>query len=467
LLKLPFDFHQEDGKPGDLMKPQPIFGKAEEINAGSDAAEIFARWVTASDNQHFNTVIVNRLWKKMFGIALLDQFDDMTDKSQSALPELEAHLEKLVISLHYDMRAFLAIIASTRTYQSAVMHDEVARGDAFHFQAPVLRRMTAEQVWDSIVALANHEPDARDLKRELRNGRRIGVSQMACDAYLNFDGTKLLDMAYARLQAELDLEKRDKAVKEELIVAKRNGDKAREIDLRHQEGAIDRERGETYVKDFIMPILTNLANTKAGPEAKIVEDELYKMNANPRVMQTETWKRLYVPGYGPAPKTAAQMAAEAEAEKQKLIALARKLGVPEKEQADFMSYCGRGKTEWLRASELDSPAPRGHFLRTMGQSDRDFVENANPNASIPQALALMNGELISRACLLSPYSPLMVSIQQCTAPEAKVEAAYLSLLSRKPTAQEKLIWSKAATSNDSIDHLIYALLNTKQFLFIQ
>ena len=26
--------------------------------------------------------------------------------------------------------------------------------------------MTAEQVWDSVVALANHEPDARDLARE-------------------------------------------------------------------------------------------------------------------------------------------------------------------------------------------------------------------------------------------------------------------------------------------------------------
>ena len=43
----------------------------------------------------------------------------------------------------------------------------------------------------------------------------------------------------------------------------------------------------------------------------------------------------------------------------------------------------------------------------MGQSDRDFVENANPNAAIPQALALMNSDLVSTKGVLSPFSPLM------------------------------------------------------------
>lgn len=468
VLKLPVDFHQDDGKPGDLMKPKPIFGSAPEINSGTDSAEVFARWMTSTENERFTKVIVNRLWKKLFGLALIEPLDDMTDETRAALPEVQTHLEKLMISLGYDMRAFLAVVANTKAYQSAVLREEIANGEVCHFQGPVLRRMTAEQIWDSVVALASHDPDARDLKREERNARRIGVSQMACDAYLNFDGTKLVDMAYDRLQAELALEKRDKAVKEALIVAKRNGDKAKEIELRHEEGFIDRERGETFVKDFIMPILMNLAKLKGGPNAKITEDETYKMNANPRVLQTETWKRLYLPGYGPAPKTTAQLAAAAEAEKQRLTEFATKMGFPEKDHAKFFAYCGRAKTEWLRASELESPAPRGHFLRTMGQSDRDFVENANPSASIPQALALMNGELISDSCLLSPYSPLMTSINQFNSPESQMEAVYISLLSRKPTAREKAIWeSSVRPEQNGIQQLIYALLNSKQFLFVQ
>ena len=33
--------------------------------------------------------------------------------------------------------------------------------------------------------------------------------------------------------------------------------------------------------------------------------------------------------------------------------------------------------DMVRASELQSPAPAGHFLREFGQSDRDQIENAN------------------------------------------------------------------------------------------
>jgi hypothetical protein len=50
----------------------------------------------------------------------------------------------------------------------------------------------------------------------------------------------------------------------------------------------------------------------------------------------------------------------------------------------------------------------------------------------------------------------------------KADAVYLALLARKPTAQERAKLP-AANGGDSktIESLIYALLNTKQFMFIQ
>ena len=460
VLKLPFDFHQADGKPGDVMRPGPIFGTAPVLKSGDDSADVFARWVTSPENPRFTRVIVNRLWRKLFGVALTEPLDDLRDGANAMVPAVEQRLTRLLVELRYDLKAFLAVVANTRAYQSAVTPGEFNRGEeTYHFTGPLLRRLSAEQVWDSLVALASYEPDARDLAREARDARRIAVSHMACDAYLNFDGTELVDMAYARLQAELALQKRETAVKEALIVAKRAGAKRKEVELRHQEGDLDRERGETFVKDFIMPILTNLARKKAGPDAKVTVDETYKVNPNPRVLPTETWKRLHVPGYGPAPKTAAQLAAEAQAEKARLAALALQLGYTEQECAGFVAYCDKAGVEWRRASELDSPAPRGHFLRTMGQSDRDFVENANPNASIPQALALMNGDLSSTKGVLSPFSPLMHTVARAG---DKTAAVYLALLSRPPTAAERARLAGAAPAD-----LLHALLNTKQFLFIQ
>ena len=159
-----------------------------------------------------------------------------------------------------------------------------------------------------------------------------------------------------------------------------------------------------------------------------------------------------------------QLDADAKAEQQSLTALATKLGYAEKDSASFIAHCERANAEWVRASELDSPAPRGHFLRTMGQSDRDFVENANPNAAIPQALALMNSDLVSTKGVLSPFSPLMNFVNRAATPEARTEAAFLALLSRKPTAAEMAAFSKTSASTED---LIYALLNTKQFMFIQ
>lgn len=466
VLKLPTDFKQDDGKPGDVMTPAPIFGTAPTLPPGEDSVEVFAGWVTSPENPTFTKVIVNRLWKRMFGVALIEPIDDLRDDTTAMVPELQTYLEKLMIAEKYDMRALLAVIANTRAYQSAVSADEFNRGDAFHFQGPVLRRMTAEQVWDSLVALGSYEPDARDLEREAREARKVAVSHMAYDAYANFDGVKLVEMAYARLASEKEWDVRDKSVKQALIVAKRTGDHKEELRLRREEGALRREHGEAMVRDFLMPIIENLAKLKTGPDAKPIVDELYQMNTNPAVLSTETWRKMYVPGYGPAPKTAAQLTAESMAKERRLGDLAAELGLRPEKHAAFIAYCKKAADEWKRAAELDSPAPRGHFLRTMGQSDREFVENANPNASIPQALVMMNGQLLGENGLLSPYSPLMQAVSRA-APEDRFQTVYLALLGRRPTAAEREIWSAAEGNGSTTADLVYALLNTKQFLFIQ
>lgn len=464
VLKLPFDFHQANGKPGDVMTPRPIFGRVEEPSPSDDRAEIFARWVTSPENSAFTKVIVNRLWKKMLGVALIEPLDELRDDTTAMVPELEEYLERLMVAQHYDMRALLAVIANTRAYQSTVSTGEFERGSPYHFTGPVLRRMTAEQIWDSLVALASYEPDARDLAREAREERRVQISHMVCDAYLNYDGKATVDLGYASLASENVIQAKEKVAREAEIEAKRKGDKTRETELRREIGRLERDRNEAYVRDFLMPLITNLAQKKTGSSAKFSIDETYKMNANPAVFAVETWRKMHVPGYGPAPKTAAQIEAEAQAEKQRITALATQLGYADKDCPAFAAYCEKARGEWMRASELESPAPRGHFLRTMGQSDRDFVENANPNASIPQALALMNGDLISTKGVLSPFSPLMHAVAHTS---EKVDAVYLALLTRKPTAQERANLLGAGASGKTIEGLIYALLNTKQFIFIQ
>lgn len=121
---------------------------------------------------------------------------------------------------------------------------------------------------------------------------------------------------------------------------------------------------------------------------------------------------------------------------------------------------------WLRAAEIDSPAPRGHYLREFGQSDREVIQNANTDASVAQTLVLMNSQLLPQ--VMNKYSALMLSLNKQQYHDEKVTTAYMTLLSRQPTEQEREIWRKAADRGlTEMEDLLYALINTQQFIFIQ
>jgi len=138
----------------------------------------------------------------------------------------------------------------------------------------------------------------------------------------------------------------------------------------------------------------------------------------------------------------------------------------EKERRNYINSRERMARETLRAAEQESPAPRGHYLREFGQSDRETIENANNEASVPQALAMMNGSLLPQ--ILSSHSQLMLTVNKAPYPDEKVDAAYMTILSRKPSATEKAAWLKAQESGlTGMDDLIFSLLNTQQFIFIQ
>jgi hypothetical protein len=62
----------------------------------------------------------------------------------------------------------------------------------------------------------------------------------------------------------------------------------------------------------------------------------------------------------------------------------------------------------------------------------------------------------------------MLTVNKAPYPDEKVDAAYMTILSRKPSATEKATWLKAQESGlNGMDDLIFSLLNTQQFIFIQ
>jgi hypothetical protein len=120
-----------------------------------------------------------------------------------------------------------------------------------------------------------------------------------------------------------------------------------------------------------------------------------------------------------------------------------------------------------RASELESPAPRGHFLREFGQSDREVIDNAADHASVPQALNLLNGPLVE--ALTNPFAVFGSRLHEAGESEEKIAMIFQAMLTREPTDSERdLALSSVEEHGDSAyEGIVWALLNTQQFIFVQ
>jgi hypothetical protein len=146
------------------------------------------------------------------------------------------------------------------------------------------------------------------------------------------------------------------------------------------------------------------------------------------------------------------------------------LGIKDpKSRKSYANYVKGLNSTWSRAAELPSPAPRGHFLREFGQSDRDVIENASDEASVPQALTIMNGSIGSN--VTSAWSVLSLNLRKVKTTDEKIDTLFLSLYSRRPTAKEREVLTQRiesyATSKTLWEDLILAALSTQQFIFVK
>ncbi len=174
-IQLPHDYAYEDAKPGDVVAPKTLFGKPLDQRPDETPRQAFARWLVDKDNPRFAVVIANRLWKQVFGMGQIEPIDDMLDETKAENPELMAFLESEMKRLNFNMKEYLRILLNTEAYQRQACNEEVPPGVPYHYPGPMLRRMTAEQVWDSFLTLAVVDPgEYREIDSKART-QRIGL----------------------------------------------------------------------------------------------------------------------------------------------------------------------------------------------------------------------------------------------------------------------------------------------------
>ena len=179
-IRLPKDYHYDDAKPNQIVTAKSIMGEKIEItdveliqqknkknkkrrkkSAGIakpiGSRKVFADWLTSPKNPHFTTVIANRMWKKAYGYAIIEPLDDMTSDSKSRNKILMTFLERKMKTFKYDLKRFQAMIYNSKHFQSAA---SALENEEKMVQTPLIMRMTAEQIWDSVLTLVVEDIDA-------------------------------------------------------------------------------------------------------------------------------------------------------------------------------------------------------------------------------------------------------------------------------------------------------------------
>lgn len=336
-------------------KPPKTTSKADgELN--EKLRTIFAAWATHPANPRFAMTIANRMWTRAMGQSLSPGKLVVDNPDESYNPPLLKHLASEMVRVKFNLKEFLRIIYNTQTYQRESTTEMLAMGAPYYFQGPVLRRMTAEQAWDSYMTLV-----LGDQIDKIKND-------------------------------EMDLY-------------------GRSIDL-------------------------DLSNPKL--DAKTV---LLKADAVRKVDQKQKAKI----GGGLA------MAGEESSDPDAMMKI-----------ATF------GNMKLMRASELEQPAPDGHFLREFGQSERLLADGGVKSGSVPQILMMMNGR--AQEMLTNRDSLINRIISKQPSPEKKTEAVFLSIMNRLPTMREKDIARKIIEDQgeeEGFASVIWALVNTREFFFVQ
>ena len=142
-----------------VVRPRFLDGSEPLIRPLEDRRAVLARWMTSKDNPWFARATVNRFWNQFMGRPLVDPVDDFRSSNPATNEALLNRLAGDFVENGYDLHHLIRTIANSNTYQLSSVPEPGNRSDEINYSRYYLKRLTAEQLIDSIVQITGVPQD--------------------------------------------------------------------------------------------------------------------------------------------------------------------------------------------------------------------------------------------------------------------------------------------------------------------
>jgi mono/diheme cytochrome c family protein len=167
-------------KPGATVEPRWPFERIINESISKELAENpeeprdrLAALITAPQNERFAQVVANRVWQRLMGRGLIEPAGDW-EKGKLIHPELLKWLGRELVRSGYDQKHLMRLILNSHAYQRQIDPALSERGTLF--AAPASRRLTAEQIVDSLFAASSKKFEVEEMSLDIDSIRDLGNS---------------------------------------------------------------------------------------------------------------------------------------------------------------------------------------------------------------------------------------------------------------------------------------------------
>ena len=471
----PLEINRCDKPIGQQAAASWLFPEIGQVNPQATQPERLkqlAALMTHPQNGRTTRTIVNRLWQRLLGRGIVHPVDSMQTEPWNAdlLDYLAAHL----VANGYDLKQTLALIATSKAYQSHAQ--VVTKGIDDHgyvYAGPRTKRLTAEQFVDAIWQITGAAPTKMDAvllrgKVDPQLAKKIKIQGQWIWGHSAKPGSTPPSGETITLRKTLKLDS-DPASASAVVTCDNgytlfvNNKKISTGDEWSKLAAVPLQTALHKGANTILVIATNAGK---GPNAAgffldaRVRDAAGKETA---ISTDATWEWS-----AKVPPAKEGRVGTFEAKDWQAVTVVPALPVWQQTidaQAPALLAQGSAASDhMIRAALMKSD----FLMRTLGRPNRDQIVSARPNdLTTLEAIDLANGSVLSAAIAKGAQRLLKT---QATSPAALITGLYRQALCREPAASELATAQSilgASPTQQTLEDLLWAVCMLPEFLAVR